>query len=111
MEEPLPADAPLSDWQALAAEAPMPLAAGENLGRQGDFEAVIAAQCLGFLQFDLKIVDDHLPRNQVVFSALLHRNAIGQRGHQAFPFKGFHKIAQGLGQGQFLHQRPAHLVF
>jgi D-galactarolactone cycloisomerase len=53
MEEPLPADAPLSEWQALAAEAPMPLAAGENLGRQGDFEAVIAAQCLGFLQPDI----------------------------------------------------------
>lgn len=53
MEEPLPADAPLADWQALAADAPMLLAAGENLGRQADFDAVIAARCLGFLQPDI----------------------------------------------------------
>jgi L-alanine-DL-glutamate epimerase-like enolase superfamily enzyme len=53
MEEPLPADAPLADWQALAAEAPMPLAAGENLARQSDFDAVIAARCLGYLQPDI----------------------------------------------------------
>ncbi|MFN4170162.1 MAG: mandelate racemase/muconate lactonizing enzyme family protein [Pseudorhodobacter sp.] len=53
MEEPLPADAPLSDWQALARDAPMPLAAGENLGTEAAFDAVIAARCLGFLQPDI----------------------------------------------------------
>jgi L-alanine-DL-glutamate epimerase-like enolase superfamily enzyme len=53
MEEPLPADASLADWQALAADAPMRLAAGENLARQSDFDAVIAARCLGFLQPDI----------------------------------------------------------
>lgn len=53
LEEPLPADAPLSDWQALAKAAPMPLAAGENIGSGEGFEAMIAARGVAVLQPDI----------------------------------------------------------
>ena len=53
LEEPLPADAPLAQWQALAAAAPMPLAGGENLRGRAAFDAVITARCLHVLQPDI----------------------------------------------------------
>lgn len=37
LEEPLPADAPVADWQKLAATAPMSLAAGENMRGEAAF--------------------------------------------------------------------------
>lgn len=53
MEEPLPADAPPEDWQALAADAAMPLAAGENLASRAAFDGVIADRALSVLQPDI----------------------------------------------------------
>jgi len=53
LEEPIAADAPLAVWQALAAAAPMALAAGENLRGESAFEAAIASGSLGVLQPDI----------------------------------------------------------
>ncbi len=53
MEEPLPADAASADWRALAADAPMPLAAGENLSAVAGFDDAISSGALGFLQPDI----------------------------------------------------------
>lgn len=53
MEEPLPADAALADWKTLAKEAPMPLAAGENLGAACDFDTAVVNRILGFMQPDI----------------------------------------------------------
>jgi len=53
MEEPLPADAAPTDWRQLAADAPMPLAAGENLSTAGAFDDAVSSQTLGFLQPDI----------------------------------------------------------
>lgn len=53
LEEPLPADAPLADWKALARFASMPLAAGENIGSSEGFEAMIAARGVSVLQPDI----------------------------------------------------------
>lgn len=53
LEEPLPADAPLADWQALAQAIATPLAAGENLRSQAEFDGAITAGALRILQPDL----------------------------------------------------------
>lgn len=53
MEEPLPADAALSDWQALARATRIPLAAGENLRGEEAFGEAIAGGALRFLQPDI----------------------------------------------------------
>lgn len=53
LEEPIAADAPWAAWQSLAAAAPMPLAAGENLRGESAFEAAIASRSLGVLQPDI----------------------------------------------------------
>lgn len=50
LEEPLAADAPAADWRALAAEAAMPLAAGENMRGEAAFAA---ADYLRFVQPDV----------------------------------------------------------
>lgn len=53
LEEPLRADRPWAEWQALAKDSAIPLAAGENVtGREG-FDAAIASGALRFLQPDL----------------------------------------------------------
>jgi L-alanine-DL-glutamate epimerase-like enolase superfamily enzyme len=41
LEEPLPADAPLTDWTALAKATPIPLAAGENVRGEDDFADIL----------------------------------------------------------------------
>ncbi len=51
LEEPLRADRPWAEWQALAAQATMPLAAGENLSGEA-FDAAVAAGALGIVQPD-----------------------------------------------------------
>ncbi|MDO6732808.1 mandelate racemase/muconate lactonizing enzyme family protein [Marinovum sp. 2_MG-2023] len=53
LEEPLPADAPASDWAQLAADCPIPLAAGENLRAQESFDEVVQERALSVLQPDL----------------------------------------------------------
>ncbi|WP_300580752.1 mandelate racemase/muconate lactonizing enzyme family protein [Marivita sp.] len=53
LEEPLPADAPLTHWQALADQSPMPLAGGENITGTGGFADAIATGVFGVLQPDI----------------------------------------------------------
>lgn len=53
LEEPLRADRPTDEWQRLAAVAPMPLAAGENLARPSDFDAAMTHAYLSYLQPDV----------------------------------------------------------
>lgn len=53
MEEPLAADAPAADWQALKAFAPMPLAAGENINHLPAFQIALQHWGLGVMQPDL----------------------------------------------------------
>jgi len=52
-EEPLRADRPLVEWLALAADSPMPLAAGENIADTESFEQIIASRAVAYLQPDL----------------------------------------------------------
>jgi len=52
LEEPVPADTPLARWRALAAVAPMPLAAGENL-RDARLVAAARSGAFGLLQPDI----------------------------------------------------------
>ncbi len=52
LEEPLRADRPLSEWKALAEQTDIPLAAGENIRGEADFEAWAAARVLKILQPD-----------------------------------------------------------
>ena len=53
LEEPIAADAAGADWQALAAWAPMPLAAGENINQLAAFQAALAHWGLGVMQPDV----------------------------------------------------------
>lgn len=43
LEEPLPADAPLTDWMSLAAKSDVPLAAGENIRGASAFADILPA--------------------------------------------------------------------
>ena len=52
MEEPLAADAPAADWQALAG-GPVPLAGGENIAGEAEFDAALALGALGVVQPDV----------------------------------------------------------
>jgi D-galactarolactone cycloisomerase len=52
LEEPLPVDRPVDEWQRLAQASPIPLAGGENM-RDGDFTAALDARYLSVLQPDL----------------------------------------------------------
>ncbi|OSQ50805.1 mandelate racemase/muconate lactonizing enzyme family protein [Marivita geojedonensis] len=53
LEEPLPADAPLTHWSALADQCPVPLAGGENITGTGSFADTIATGVFGVLQPDI----------------------------------------------------------
>jgi len=53
LEEPLAADAPAEDWEALAKATPIPLAAGENLRGTEAFETAISAGILSVIQPDV----------------------------------------------------------
>lgn len=53
VEEPLAADEPASQWQQLASQCGLPLAAGENLRGAGAFEEALAAGYLAFIQPDV----------------------------------------------------------
>lgn len=52
LEEPLAADAPAPEWALLAAESAAPIAAGENMSSDAEFDAAIAARCIRVLQPD-----------------------------------------------------------
>ena len=53
LEEPLRADRPWSEWQALAAASPVPLAGGENLAGDQAFNQALAEGALQVVQPDL----------------------------------------------------------
>ena len=53
LEEPLAADAPAENWEALAKATPIPLASGENLRGIEAFEAAISAGILSVIQPDV----------------------------------------------------------
>ena len=53
LEEPLRADRPWAEWQALQAHAPTALAAGENVAGAEAFEALLAAGAVGVVQPDV----------------------------------------------------------
>lgn len=53
LEEPLRADRPWSEWQALARSCAIPLAAGENLAGFTAFDAALGAKVLGVVQPDM----------------------------------------------------------
>lgn len=53
IEEPLRADRPWAEWQALRRHAPAPLAAGENVAGTDAFEALLAAQAVQVVQPDV----------------------------------------------------------
>ena len=53
LEEPLRADRPWREWQALRRQCTVPLAAGENLAGDAAFDAALASGVLGVLQPDL----------------------------------------------------------
>ena len=53
LEEPLRADRPRSEWQALRARSGMPLAAGENIASKAGFQEALAENVLGVVQPDI----------------------------------------------------------
>jgi D-galactarolactone cycloisomerase len=53
LEEPLPADAPLTDWVTLANGSHLPLAGGENITGRDGFAQAIAGGVFGVLQPDV----------------------------------------------------------
>jgi D-galactarolactone cycloisomerase len=53
LEEPIRADLPYEDWQALHEHCTTPLAAGENIAGDVAFDAAIAAQVLSVVQPDM----------------------------------------------------------
>ena len=53
LEEPLRADRPWAEWQALRAVTSIPLAAGENIAGDAPFDAAIAAGAIAVLQPDI----------------------------------------------------------
>ncbi len=53
LEEPLRADRPLEEWRTLADRCGVALAAGENLNDTAEFEAMMAAGVIAFVQPDL----------------------------------------------------------
>jgi D-galactarolactone cycloisomerase len=53
LEEPIRADRPRTEWQALRASAGMPLAAGENIASREHFEQVLSEDVLGVVQPDI----------------------------------------------------------
>ena len=53
LEEPIPADAPQSDWQLLHQASSYPLAGGENLVGHDEYDRAIAARYLSVVQPDI----------------------------------------------------------
>lgn len=53
LEEPLRADRPLAEWRSLASQIPFALAAGENINDDADFDAMMTAGVISYIQPDL----------------------------------------------------------
>ena len=53
LEEPLRADRPMAEWQALASRTRIRLAAGENIASFAGFDAALASKAFGVMQPDL----------------------------------------------------------
>lgn len=53
LEEPIPVDSPLAEWQALARHSPARLAGGENMLSEASFDDAIASGAYGVLQPDI----------------------------------------------------------
>lgn len=53
LEEPIAADAPMNDWQRVSAASSIPLAGGENISSESDFDAVITTGVLDVIQPDV----------------------------------------------------------
>jgi L-alanine-DL-glutamate epimerase-like enolase superfamily enzyme len=53
IEEPLRADRPLGEWQALASATPTPLAGGENMIGESVFDAALGSGAFGVVQPDV----------------------------------------------------------
>ena len=53
LEEPMRADAPLDDWLALRAATAIPLAGGENIAGDADFDAAIRSRVFAVVQPDM----------------------------------------------------------
>lgn len=53
LEEPLAADATMDDWRALAGVSAIPLAAGENMRSNAEFDAAIASKAFKVMQPDM----------------------------------------------------------
>jgi D-galactarolactone cycloisomerase len=53
LEEPMRADTPLDAWRGLAARSPIPLAGGENMAGEGQFDAAIDSRAFGVMQPDI----------------------------------------------------------
>lgn len=53
IEEPLAVDRPDAEWQAVAQAAAAPLAGGENMRSEGEFEHAVSGDILGVIQPDI----------------------------------------------------------
>jgi D-galactarolactone cycloisomerase len=53
LEEPMRADTPLEEWKSLAKASPVPLAGGENLAGDAQFDAAIESGAFAVLQPDM----------------------------------------------------------
>jgi L-alanine-DL-glutamate epimerase-like enolase superfamily enzyme len=53
LEEPMPADTPLEEWQRLAGVSQIPLAAGENIASEAGFQQAIGSGSLEYIQPDI----------------------------------------------------------
>lgn len=53
LEEPIPADAPTSDWLRIADSSSIPLAGGENISGEADFDTALSSGALGVIQPDV----------------------------------------------------------
>ena len=96
LEEPLRADAPWAEWQALARQLTMPLAAGENLSSHAQFDACMHSRAVQVIQPDLGKWGG--------FSACV---PVGQQavalGHRFCP----HWLGAGIGLAASLHLKAA----
>jgi D-galactarolactone cycloisomerase len=53
VEEPLPVDAPSSDWKRVAGASSFPIAGGENMRSEGEFDTAIAGDVFDVIQPDI----------------------------------------------------------
>jgi D-galactarolactone cycloisomerase len=96
IEEPLAADEPSSDWQDLARQCELPLAAGENLRGLGAFEEALSARYLHFVQPDV-----------AKWGGVSAGREIAARAQQHGAVFCPHWLGGGIGLAASLHLRAA----